>query len=127
MSTFATALNASRVLGRLSAAQRVTVFAPDNTAFGRLRHANLVALLSSRGKGRLAKLVANHIVKGAIQPQAMHDEKLTTIDGQTLTLRKTKDTYTVSDAHGHSARVEMPPVQAPNAVIYLIDRIIAPT
>lgn len=127
LSAFATALNASGVLGRLPATERVTAFAPDNGAFARLRHDTLTRLLSRNDRPRLAALVRAHLVKGVIQPGTLHDERLRTLAGTNLTITKTSEGYTVSDGHGHSAKVELPPIQAPNAVIYPIDGIIAAT
>src|SRR5262249_60943795 len=88
LSTFATALNASGVLGQLSGTQRVTVFAPMNAAFARIPHTELVNLLTQRKNGLLAQFVRTHIVRGVIQESALHDERLKTIDGATLTIRK---------------------------------------
>jgi uncharacterized surface protein with fasciclin (FAS1) repeats len=127
LSAFATALNASGVLGRLSDSEHVTVFAPDNGAFGKLRQATLARLLSRKDRTRLAALVRAHIVKGAIQPNTLHDERLKTLAGTNLTIAKSGAGYTVSDGHGHRAQVELPPIQAPNAVIYPIDGIVAAT
>src|SRR4051794_33100770 len=73
LSTFATALNASGVLGELAGSQRLTVFAPDNAAFARIKHATLVALLTRRKE--LAKFVRAHVVKGAIPESALHDKR----------------------------------------------------
>jgi len=127
LSAFATALNASGVLGRLPDTERVTAFAPDNAAFARLRHATLTRLLSRNDRPRLAALVRAHLVRGVIQPSALRDERLRTLAGTNLTITKSGEGYTVSDAHGHKAKVELPPIQAPNAVIYPIDGIIAAT
>jgi uncharacterized surface protein with fasciclin (FAS1) repeats len=125
LSTFATALNASGVLGQLSGSPRVTVFAPDNDAFARIPHAALVALLGQRNDGRLATFIRDHIVKGTIPQTALHDEKVKTIDGLTLTIRKTAQGFTVSDGHGHTAVVSVPPVRARNAVIYPVNAVLA--
>jgi uncharacterized surface protein with fasciclin (FAS1) repeats len=127
LSTFATALNASGVLGQLSGSPRVTVFAPDNDAFARIQHAALVALLAQRKDGRLARFVRGHIVKGAIQPGALRDEKVKTVDGRTLTIRKSARGFTVSDGHGQTAVVGLPPIQVRNAVIYPINAVLADT
>jgi uncharacterized surface protein with fasciclin (FAS1) repeats len=120
LSTFATALNASGVLGQLAGTRQVTVFAPDNDAFARIPHVTLLALLTERRNGQLAKFMRSHIVKGAIPEGALHDERLKTVDGSTLTVRKSADGITVSDGHGHTAAVETPPIYASNAVIYPI-------
>ena len=125
LSTFATALNASGVLGRLSSSPRVTVFAPDNDAFARIQHAALVALLAQRNDGRLAKFVRAHIVKGAIRPGALRDEQVKTVDGRTLTIRKSPQGITVSDGHGHTAAVRLPPIEVRNAVIYPVSAVLA--
>jgi uncharacterized surface protein with fasciclin (FAS1) repeats len=125
LSTFATALNASGVLGRLSGSPRITVFAPDNDAFARIQHAALVGLLAQHKDGRLAKFIRAHIVKGAIQQNALHNEQVKTIDGRTLTIRKTAQGITVSDGHGHTALVQLPPIEVRNAVIYPIDAVLA--
>jgi uncharacterized surface protein with fasciclin (FAS1) repeats len=127
LSTFATALNASGVLGQLTGKRAVTVFAPDNAAFARIRHASLVALLTNRADGRLAKFIRAHIVRGAIRESALHNERLKTIDGQTLTIKKTADGVTVSDGHGQTAAVELPPIDAAHAVIYPIKSVLSAT
>jgi uncharacterized surface protein with fasciclin (FAS1) repeats len=124
LSTFATVLNASGVLGELSGTRNFTVFAPDNDAFANIQHAALVALLTEHKDGRLAKFVKAHVVKGAIAENALHNENVKTLDGQTLTIRKTAQGITVSDGHGHTAAVELPPINASNAVIYPVKNVL---
>jgi uncharacterized surface protein with fasciclin (FAS1) repeats len=126
LSTFATVLNASGVLGELSGSRHYTVFAPDNDAFARIQHAALVALLTQRKDGRLAKFVRAHVVNGAIDESTLHDQKVKAADGRTLTITKTAQGVTVSDGHGHTAVVELPPINAANAVIYPIKTVLAP-
>src|SRR5262249_22947587 len=125
LSTFATALNASGVLGTLSGSPRVTVFAPDNDAFARIQHTALVALLAQRQNGRLARFIRAHIVRGAIPASALRNEQVKTVDGRTLTIRKSPRGITVSDGHGHTAIVRLPPIQVRNAVIYPVDAVLA--
>jgi uncharacterized surface protein with fasciclin (FAS1) repeats len=126
LSTFATALNASGVLGELPRTHGVTVFAPDNDAFARIRHAELVALLTQRKDGALARFVRAHIVKGAIPAASLRNERVKTLDGQTLTIRKSAQGTTVTDGRGDTAVVELPPVEARNAVIYPVKSVLAP-
>ena len=126
LSSFATAINESGVLGQLARGQRVTVFAPDNAAFARIPRAALLALLTQRKNGELAKFVRGHIVKGAIPENALRDRTLKTLDGHTLTIKKSTDGVTVSDGRGHTARVELPPIQATNAVIYPVETALWP-
>jgi uncharacterized surface protein with fasciclin (FAS1) repeats len=126
LSTFATALNSSGVLGQLTGTKRVTVFAPDNDAFARIPHAGLVALLTQRKSGELAKFIRAHIVKGAIPEAALRDLKVKTLDGRTLTIKKVARNITVADGRGHTAVVELPPVLARNAVIYPIRTVLWP-
>jgi uncharacterized surface protein with fasciclin (FAS1) repeats len=125
LSTFATALNASGVLGRLGGEGAVTVFAPDNDAFARIPHATLVALLTKRTDGRLAKFMRAHIVRGAIREGALESKRVKTLDGRTLTITKSADGVTVSDGHGHTAAVELPPIDAAHAVIYPIKSVLS--
>jgi uncharacterized surface protein with fasciclin (FAS1) repeats len=125
LSTFATALNASGVLGTLTRGGGFTVFAPDDTAIARLPHPTLAALLSPAERKRLARFVRAHVVKGSIGPAALHAGLLHTLNGTTLTIVKSANGYTVSDGHGHTAAVELPPRVAPNAVVYPIDSVIA--
>jgi len=126
LSTFATALNSSGVLGQLTGAHPVTVFAPDNDAFARIQHNALVALLTKRKNGELAKFARAHIVKGAIPESALRTERVKTLDGHTLTIRKSAQGVTVSDGRGHTAVVELPPIHARNAVIYPIKTVLWP-
>jgi uncharacterized surface protein with fasciclin (FAS1) repeats len=126
LSTFATALNASGVLGELAGNRRVTLFAPDNAAFARIPHATLVALLTQRKKGQLATFIRAHIVEGAIEASALHNERVKTVDGRTLTITKSAEGFNVSDGRGHTAAVELPPIIAANAVIYPIKSVLSP-
>ncbi len=126
LSTFATALDTSGVLGDLTRAQRVTVFAPDNEAFARIRHAVLLALLTQRKRGELAKFVRAHIVRGAIPERALRDERVKTLDGQTLTIKKSADGITVTDENGHTAVVQLPPILTKNAVVYPVKSVLWP-
>jgi uncharacterized surface protein with fasciclin (FAS1) repeats len=124
LSTFATALNESGVLSQLTRGQRVTVFAPDNEAFARVPHASLVALLTQNKKGELAKFMRAHIVRGAIPESALRDGRLKTLDGYTLTIKKSAEGATVTDVRGHTAVVELPAIPAKNAVIYPIKSVL---
>jgi uncharacterized surface protein with fasciclin (FAS1) repeats len=126
LATFATALSASGVLGALPHGHRVTVFAPDDDAFARVPHAALLALLAQHTKGELAKLVRAHIVNGAIPQSALRDEKVKTLDGQTLTIKKAPQGITVTDGRGHTAKIDLPPIQATNAVIYPVNTVLWP-
>jgi len=79
LSTFATALHASGVLGTLARG----------------------------GRKQLARLVRARVVKGVIGPAARHAGVLHTMNGATLTIVKSANGYTVSDGHGHTAAVEL--------------------
>jgi uncharacterized surface protein with fasciclin (FAS1) repeats len=122
LSTFATALNVSGLLSRVSANGPYTVFAPSNDAFVRLKHAKLTALLSRAGKQQLAKVLEAHIVMGAIRD--LKPGVLTTIGGEKLTVARTGDGFTLTDAAGRHARIQLPPLVATNGVVYRIDDVL---
>ena len=124
LSTFATALNASGLLATVGDGKHYIVFAPDNTAFAKLPHATFVALLSRAGKARLARALQGHIVKTTSDAATLEPGTLTALNGEKLTITRDASGLTITDAHGHHAHVETPPLEATNGAVYRLDSVL---
>jgi uncharacterized surface protein with fasciclin (FAS1) repeats len=122
LSTFATMLNVSGVLNTVGAKGPYTVFAPTNTAFAKLAHARLNALLARSGKQQLLSLIGGDVVRGRV---ALKAGRLKTLSGATLTLTKNGDVVTVVDGQGRSAKIVGGPLTASNGVVYRTDAVFA--
>jgi uncharacterized surface protein with fasciclin (FAS1) repeats len=125
LSTFATMLNASGMLGLVGARGPYTVFAPTNDAFAELQHARLTALLSRAGKADLARLIGDHVVRGRLLLKDLKTGSRKTLSGATLRLTRAGDVVTLAGPRGRTARIVSGPLTALNGVVYRIDAVLA--
>ncbi|WP_310393946.1 fasciclin domain-containing protein [Hymenobacter sp.] len=104
-----------------------TVFAPTNEAFEKLPAGTLDELLLPASKAKLSGLLTYHVVAGSYKAAALKDgQKLKTVTGETLTVKKQDGTVTITDAKGGSATVNKADIQATNGVVHSIDAVLMP-
>lgn len=118
----------------LTSAEAITVFAPTNAAFTAALEAYGVSTLDQLvaelgGVDNLETVLGFHVV-GATAfagDLAEGDQVLTTLSGQTITVNKTGDAVTVTDANGTVRNVVTADVEIDNGVVHVIDGVLLPT
>jgi uncharacterized surface protein with fasciclin (FAS1) repeats len=125
------ALRAAGLAETLEGAGPYTIFAPTNTAIGKLPSDQLDALMKDPAK--LATALKFHVVSGQYTKAdlikalgATKDRKTTmkTLDGETLTLAVVNGKLQLSDAHGNTAFVNHFDLAASNGVIHGLDAVL---
>ena len=97
-----------------------TVFAPVDTAFGKLPKATVAALGKPAGAKTLSTILEYHVVKGQISPADI-DGSHKTLIGQSVDVKGSGDNITVNGAH-----VICGGVHTANATVYMIDSVLMP-
>ena len=96
-----------------------TVFAPSDTAFGKLDKSVIENLLKPENKTKLTDLLNHHVVAGKINFKDLKDgEKLKTVNGKELIVRMKDGNATVD-----GAKIQGHDVEATNGVIHTLDTV----
>ena len=120
LSTLVTAVKKAGLVDTLNAANGVTVFAPDNSAFAKIPSSTLDSVLAN--KGELTKILTYHVVAGRYTPAQLASGKtLKTLEGGMVTTAMSGGTYTVN-----GAPVVCGNVQTSNATVYIIGSVLMP-
>lgn len=126
-STLQTALVASGLADQAKGAGPYTIFAPSNAAFDKLPAGTLEKLTQPANKKMLAGILAYHVVQGNVMAADLKDgQKIKTVGGGTLTVRKQGDAVMLTDAKGGSAMVTTADIQATNGTVHAIDSVLMP-
>lgn len=132
LSIFAAQLTASGY-AHLAAARPMTVFATQDDAYARLAPGVVPAMLTAENRPLLAKVVAYHIVPGALDPAELHRRvgagngraTLVTLAGDPLTVTLTGTTLTLTDVDGDVGYLGTN-VRRSNGVLYPVNGFLAP-
>lgn len=120
-STFLTAMQTSGLVPVLQSTQKITIFVPSNTAFGKLSRDTLQAFFKPENKNELQELLNMHVVPGKYQLSDFKDGmKLKTIQGEELTVTQKEGKWWVNNV----ALIETPDIFSANGVIHTIDAVI---
>jgi uncharacterized surface protein with fasciclin (FAS1) repeats len=120
LSTLVTAVKKAGLVDTLNAANGITVFAPDNSAFAKIPASTLATVLAS--KSELTKILTYHVVSGRYTPaQLGAGMSLKTLEGGTVTTAMSGGTYTVNGTD-----VVCGNVQTANATVYIIGSVLMP-
>lgn len=120
LSTLVTAVKKAGLVDTLNAADGITVFAPDNSAFAKIPASTLDSVLAN--KAELTKILTYHVVSGRYTPaQLAAGKTLKTLEGGTVTTAMSGSTYTVNGAD-----VVCGNVQTANATVYIISSVLMP-
>jgi uncharacterized surface protein with fasciclin (FAS1) repeats len=120
LSTLVTAVKKAGLVDTLNAANGITVFAPDNSAFAKIPAATLDGVLAN--KTELTQVLTYHVVSGRYTPAQLAPGKtLKTLEGGTVTTAMSGGTYTVNGAD-----VVCGNVQTANATVYIIGSVLMP-
>lgn len=100
----------------------LTVFAPDNTAFGKLETETFKNLREPENRAKLTDLLTYHIVPGDYRAQDFTDGmQLKTIQGELLTLTQRDGSWWVNG----TSRLQMPDDQiASNGVVHTLSTVV---
>jgi len=132
--TLVAAVKAAGLVDTLSSPGPFTVFAPTNEAFAALPAGTVDNLLKPENKATLTKVLTYHVVAGKM---TSHDlEKavmagggkavLKTVEGDSITVAKGGDAWTVTDDKGNVANITIADVMQSNGVIFVIDKVLMP-
>lgn len=132
LSIFAAQLTASGD-AHLSAARSMTVFATQDDAYARLAPGVVTAMLTAENRPLLTKVVAYHIVPGALDAAELRRRvvagsgrtTLMTLAGETLVVTLTGRTLTLTDGDGDVGYLGAE-VLRPNGVLYPVNGFLAP-
>ena len=134
LSTLSTGLRATGLATTLSTAGPFTLFAPTNAAFGRLAPGSVEMLMRPENKPSLARLLGYHVVAGRITladlKQAIASGggsvRLTTIEGDPLTITLINNAMLITDVNGNKSYVETPDVMQANGVVHVVNGVMIP-
>jgi uncharacterized surface protein with fasciclin (FAS1) repeats len=115
---FVLAMNFTGKAATLKENGPVTVFAPTDAAFKSAPPGTIDFPFDAE---KLGKLLAYHIVQGAVTSKELTTRKAQTLDGAKLDIKAANGQITVNDAHVIKADVK-----ASNGVIYVIDKVLIP-
>jgi uncharacterized surface protein with fasciclin (FAS1) repeats len=119
MTTLKKTVLASGLDQELSGKGPFTVFAPTDSAFGKLDKSVMENLLKPENKTKLADLINHHVVAGKINFKDLKDgEKLKTVSGKDLMVH-VKD----GNASVDGAKIQSHDVEATNGVIHQLDTV----
>jgi len=129
--TLVAAIQAAGLAGTLSSTGPYTLFAPTNAAFARLPNGTVEALMQTRSRPELSRLLTYHVVAGAkTRAQIAADARsgggtatYRTLQGATIRVGGTA----VTDANGRRSTITQADVRHSNGVMHVIDTVLLPT
>jgi uncharacterized surface protein with fasciclin (FAS1) repeats len=125
--TLVAAVKAAGLVETLEGKGPFTVFAPTNTAFGKLPAGTVETLVKPENKATLTKILTYHVVAGKLDAASLTDgKKLKTVEGEELTVKKSGDKVMIGDAKGGWSTVTIANVNQSNGVIHVIDTVLMP-
>jgi len=125
--TLVAAVKAAGLVGTLESKGPFTVFAPTNSAFGKLPAGTVETLVKPENKATLTKILTYHVVPGKLSASDLTDgKKLKTAEGEELTVKKSDGKVTIIDAKGGSSTVTISNVNQSNGVIHVVDTVLLP-
>jgi uncharacterized surface protein with fasciclin (FAS1) repeats len=134
LSTLVAAVQAAGLVETLGGEGPFTVFAPDNQAFAALPAGTVDNLLKPENKEMLTHVLTYHVVAAnATSEAAMQmikddggEHNVTTVSGDTLTLKMDGDNIIVIDETGNAATVTQADVMQANGVVHVINEVLMP-
>jgi uncharacterized surface protein with fasciclin (FAS1) repeats len=127
LTTLVTAVKAAGLVETLQGTGPFTVFGPDNNAFAKLPAGTVETLVKPENKATLTGILTYHVVSGKYDISSLKDgQKLKTVQGEELTIKKSGTTVMVMDASGNTATIITPDVYQSNGVAHVIDTVLMP-
>jgi uncharacterized surface protein with fasciclin (FAS1) repeats len=133
-STLVAALQRAGLSGTLSGANHVTLFAPGNSAFGRLPPTMVDTLMHPSNRTLLAQILGYHVVTGRrTRADIMADIRAgggtaiyRTQAGATLRARMEGSNIAIWDANNLASRITVADVVQSNGVFHVVDSVLLP-
>jgi uncharacterized surface protein with fasciclin (FAS1) repeats len=134
--TLVAAVKAAGLVETLQGAGPFTVFAPTNTAFGKLPAGAVDTLLKPENKPKLTAVLTYHVVPGRLTAAALMkavkdgggQAKYKTVEGEELTvMQPVAGKLSITDAKGGTSTVTVPDVLQSNGVIHVVDTVLLPS
>ena len=133
--TLVAAVKAAGLVDTLQGAGPFTVFAPTNSAFGKLPAGTVDTLVKPENKATLTKILTYHVVPGRLTAtnlmKAVKDGNgkamFKTVAGEPLTIEQAgPGKLWVTDAKGGKSMVTISDVLQSNGVIHVVDNVLLP-
>ena len=132
--TLVAAVKAAGLVDTLSGAGPFTVFAPTNTAFGKLPDGTVDNLLKPESKDTLVKVLTYHVVPGRLSADDLAKQigagngtaTLKTVSGGTLWAMMHGKFIMLKDEKGGMAMITQSNVFQSNGVIHVVDTVLIP-
>ncbi|GAL67834.1 fasciclin domain-containing protein [Jejuia pallidilutea] len=133
-STLVAALKAADLVGALQGDGPFTVFAPNNSAFGKIDADTLNSLLKPENKKALTNILTYHVISGKLDAEAvvaaLDKNKgmvtLKALNGQELTVQQKEGKIWLKDQNGNYSEIIMTDVMGSNGVIHVINSVVMP-
>jgi uncharacterized surface protein with fasciclin (FAS1) repeats len=125
--TLVAAVKAAGLVETLESKGPFTVFAPTNTAFGKLPAGTVDTLVKPENKATLTKILTYHVVPGKLEASALTEgKKLKTAEGEELRVKHQDGKIWIVDAKGGTSMVTISNVNQSNGVIHVVDTVLMP-
>lgn len=132
--TLVAAVKAAGLVETLQGKGPFTVFAPTNEAFNLLPAGTVDNLVKPENKGTLTSILTYHVVAGRLDSKELSkwirkghgSYKLTTVNGEKLTIMSKDGKLWLKDAKGGVAQITIKDVYQSNGVIHVIDHVLMP-
>jgi len=125
--TLVAAVKAAGLVETLESKGPFTVFAPTNTAFGKLPAGTVDTLVKPENKATLTKILTYHVVPGKLAASDLKDGmKLKTAEGEQLSVKLQDGKVWIVDAKGGTSMVTISNVNQSNGVIHVVDTVLMP-
>jgi uncharacterized surface protein with fasciclin (FAS1) repeats len=132
--TLVAAVKAAGLVDTLMSPGPFTVFAPTNTAFGKLPAGTVETLVKPENKAALTGILTYHVVAGKLTAEdlmkAVKDgggkAMLKTVAGGEISVQEKDGKLWIGDAKGGMGTVEIGNVMQSNGVIHVIDAVLLP-
>ena len=133
--TLVAVVKAVGLVETLQSAGPFTVFAPTNTAFGKLPAGTVESLVKPENKATLTKILTYHVVAGKLDASAIAalikegngSATLKTVSGGILKATMKGKKLILTDEKGGVSTVTIANVYQSNGVIHVIDTVVLPS
>ncbi|OYY63542.1 MAG: hypothetical protein B7Y49_12620 [Sphingomonas sp. 28-62-11] len=134
LSSFNAAIQATGLVGTLSAPGPYTLFAPSNAAFARLPASVQESLMAPAGLPMLTRIIGYHIVPGGITSDNLRGRiaagggkaVLHTIIGETLIVSFSDQAISLTDANGNKSYIEDADLRQANGMMHIVNGVMLP-
>jgi uncharacterized surface protein with fasciclin (FAS1) repeats len=125
--TLVAAVKAAGLVETLEGKGPFTVFAPTNTAFGKLPAGTVDNLVKPENRATLTRILTYHVVPGKLEASNLTEgKKLKTVEGEELTVKHQDGKVWIVDAKGGTSMVTISNVNQSNGVIHVVDTVLMP-